>query len=230
LNQVFEKMDVKYGNRKVPSKILKLVEEKASRAAVVTNMTARVESKKRKIAGMPKTLAKRRRAARVPKAASAGSGEAEAASAGADEDAHARADITQTETSTTGGDADLMASTLQGLGGDAALGAPDVEPMPSIFGPGADAASSKDEDAVVGESTTSSSVDAASKGCTWSAKASHLEESNAETEDQAPPARSPHTVDTDVADAVQGIMGLGKNLLATFSFCCVLFLSFVLLG
>jgi hypothetical protein len=82
----------------------------------------------------------------------------------------------------------------------------------------------------VGESTTSSSVDAASKGCTWSAKASHLEESNAETEDEAPPARSPHTVDTDVADAVQGIMGLGKNLLATFSFCCVLFLSFVLLG
>lgn len=225
-------MDVKYGNRKVPSKILKSVEEKASRAATVTNLTARTESKKRKTAGVPNALAKRRREARVPKAASAGSGEeeAEAASAGMDEDAHAGAEIAQMETSATGRDTDLMASTLQGLGGDAALGAPDIEPMPSISGPGADASSSEDEDAVTGESTVSSGADTASKGCTRSAKASCLEESDAEYEDRVPLARSLHAVDTDIADAIQDIMGLGKNLLATFSFCCVLFLSFALLG
>jgi hypothetical protein len=95
LSQVFEEMFIKYGNHKVPSNILKSVEEKASRATVVTDTTAHVESKKRKTVSMPKELAKRRRAARVPKAASASSSEeeAEAASAGADEDAHARAEI-----------------------------------------------------------------------------------------------------------------------------------------
>ena len=38
LNRVFEEMDVKYGNRKVPSKILKSVEEKASRATMARTL------------------------------------------------------------------------------------------------------------------------------------------------------------------------------------------------
>ena len=46
------------------------------------------------------------------------------------------------ETSATGGDVDLMASLHQGLGGDSALGVPDVDPMLSIFCPDSDASSS----------------------------------------------------------------------------------------
>ena len=73
LNRVFEEMDVKYGNRKVPSKILKSVEEKASRATMAKNTIAHVESKKRKTVDVPKVLTKRRKAARISKVASTGS-------------------------------------------------------------------------------------------------------------------------------------------------------------
>jgi hypothetical protein len=43
-------------------------------------------------------------------------------------------------------------------------------------------------------------------------KASLLEESEAELEDQPLPGESPHHVDVDVADAAQGIPNLGKYL------------------
>ena len=65
-------------------------------AATVKNMTARLESKKRKAVGQPKVLAKRRKAGRVPRAANSGKKEAkdvEEAGAGADEDVQVGAEI-----------------------------------------------------------------------------------------------------------------------------------------
>ena len=68
-------MGIKYENLKVPAMVLKFVEEKASKAALVANTTIRAESKKRKATGAPKATTKRGRAARISKAASAGSNE-----------------------------------------------------------------------------------------------------------------------------------------------------------
>lgn len=48
LNRVLEEMGIKYGDRKVPLKILKSIEEKASKAAATMSTAARAESKKRK--------------------------------------------------------------------------------------------------------------------------------------------------------------------------------------
>ena len=115
-----------------------------------------------------------------------------------------------------------MPAALQGLVADASIDAPDVELMSSIFGPGADASSSEDEDAGVGDSTASNNADASSKGRTRSVKASRLEESKAESEHRACPVGSPHPVDTDIADAAQGILSLGNSPLVIF---CVFFLS-----
>lgn len=61
LNQVFEELGVKYGNREVPPKILKSVEEKASKATASKNTTPRAESKKRKATSGPKPKGRKRR-------------------------------------------------------------------------------------------------------------------------------------------------------------------------
>ncbi|XP_066324368.1 uncharacterized protein [Miscanthus floridulus] len=111
----------------------------------------------------------------------------------------------------------MTSANLQGLGADAAIGAPDVEPLPSIFGPGADASSSKDEDAGVGDFTMSSSTDAASMGRTQSVKASRLEESEVESDDRVHPIGSPRPMDTDVADATKGILSFAAGSSDTLS-------------
>jgi len=60
LNWVFEEMKVKYRDRRVPAKILKLVEDKvakASKFAAAPVATDRAESKKRKETDGPKAIA-----------------------------------------------------------------------------------------------------------------------------------------------------------------------------
>jgi len=97
---------------------------------------------------------------------------------------------------------------------DNVLVAPDVEPMPFIFGPSADASSFEDEEAIAGDVTASSSAKSSPTRRTRSMKASRLEESDADSGDRVLPVRSPHTMDTDVADAAQRILSLGKILLS----------------
>lgn len=46
-NRVFEEMDVKYMDHKVPSNILKSIDDKVAKAGTIKNDTARAESKKR---------------------------------------------------------------------------------------------------------------------------------------------------------------------------------------
>lgn len=113
LNRVFEEMGIKYGDRNVPSKILKSIEEKASKAAAATNTTACTESKKRKAAGVRKAPSKKHRVAGSSRAVTTGSdeGEAESMPVGADA-ALVSAEVAQTETSATGEDANLMVSAL----------------------------------------------------------------------------------------------------------------------
>jgi len=55
---------------------------------------------------------------------------------------------------------------LQVVSGDDILGAPEVEPMPSMFGPGIDPLSSKDEEEATDDGTTSSSSKSTSRGST----------------------------------------------------------------
>ena len=162
---------------------------------------------------MPKVLTKRRKAARVFKAAFVGSTKEQAESVHADVGAaQAGVETAQMETFTTNRDVDFVASTLQGLGGIATPDIADVEPMSSIFGPGGDTSNSEDEDIGAGESTVSESAEAMMKGRTCYANASRFEESDAESEDRAPPAKSPHPEDTEVVDDAQDILSLGKNM------------------
>ena len=68
LNRVFEEMKVKYGDRKVPEKILKSVEDKAtkaSRSAAAPIALVWAESKKRKEGDAPKAVAKKRKVVKV---------------------------------------------------------------------------------------------------------------------------------------------------------------------
>ena len=58
LNRVFEELGIHHEEHKVPSKVLKSIEEKAKKAAA-KNATAVVESKKRKGASGPKTISKK---------------------------------------------------------------------------------------------------------------------------------------------------------------------------
>lgn len=84
---------------------------------------------------------------------------------------------------------------------DAAPTTPDVEPMPSIFGPDADASSSEGGDDDAAEATMSDSEEVAFEGRTRSMKASRLKESEADSEERACPPWSPHPVDTEAATA-----------------------------
>lgn len=107
-------MGIGYGDRKVPPKVLRYIEEKARKATIVKNATSAAELKKRKAGGKSKTLAKKQKIAAASKAASADSeeeevGEAGSISVGAGAEVHGMVEVAQTETSTIGGDEDLMA-------------------------------------------------------------------------------------------------------------------------
>jgi hypothetical protein len=61
LNLVFEEMKVKYGDRKIPDKVLTSIEDKAAKAAKSTApliATVQAESRKRKGGDDPKDVAK----------------------------------------------------------------------------------------------------------------------------------------------------------------------------
>lgn len=107
------------------------------------------------------------------------------------------------ETFATNRDTDFVASALQGLGGIATPDVVDMEPMSSMFGPSRDTSNYEDED---------TGAEVVMKGRTRSAKASHFEEYDVESEDRAPPTNSPHHEDTKVMDDAQDILSLGKNL------------------
>ena len=150
--------------------VLTSIEDKAAKASksiMAPIATARAESKKRKAAGAPKAPTKRRRALKISKAASAGSNERVAENTPVDAgDAQAEAKDAHTETSGTGGGANFIASVLQAVSADDILGAPEVEPMPSMFGPGVDPSSSKDEEVAADDGITSSSSKSTSRGRT----------------------------------------------------------------
>ena len=67
LNWVFEEMKVKYGDCKVPEKVLKSIEDKAAKAsksAVAPVATAQAKSNKRKKTDTPKAVVKKRKMAK----------------------------------------------------------------------------------------------------------------------------------------------------------------------
>lgn len=71
LNWVFEEMDVKYTDHKVPPNVLKSIEDKAARAGMAKKDTAHAKSKKRRVASVTKIVSKRCKTAEFLKAASA---------------------------------------------------------------------------------------------------------------------------------------------------------------
>lgn len=74
LNGVFEELGMHHEEHTVPPKVLKSLEDKAKKAAA-KNTTAAVEAKKRKGAGVSKTISKRQRTSAAYAAASTGVGE-----------------------------------------------------------------------------------------------------------------------------------------------------------
>lgn len=137
----------------------------------------------------------------------------------------ASAEAYRSKASDACGDEDLMGSALDGLNGAPTLGASDVAPMPTVLSK--DSSSSKDDDAEVGSSLASGREETASKGHGRSTKTSHLEESEAESEEHPPPAQpqdptppvgSPRTEDAEMVDAAQGILYLSK----CFSSCAIM--------
>lgn len=111
LNRIFEEMKVTYGDHKIPDKVLKFVEAKAVKAAKSTApsaATGRVESRKRKRTGAPKTVAKKRKSSRAAK---------DPATEEMEESGHegSAAAPTSAAASTAAGDEDMMGSSVRGL-------------------------------------------------------------------------------------------------------------------
>lgn len=120
------------------------------------------------------------------------------------------------ETSTTRGDPNPLAPSSRAPGDGDALCGPDIDPLSSIFGPGVDASSSKDEEGALVDAIVSNSSEVTSNEHTLSLNASCLEEANMESEDRVPPSGSPSNVDIGIVDVARGILNLGKNVLANF--------------
>lgn len=74
LNRVFKELGIHHEEHKVPSKVLKSLEDKARKAAT-KNTTTVAEAKKRKGSGRTKTFTKRLKIGAFAGATSAGSGE-----------------------------------------------------------------------------------------------------------------------------------------------------------
>ena len=198
LNRIFKVLGIHHEEHKVPAKVLRSIEDKERKATTAKVTTAQAESKKRKAAGKSKTTTKRRKVVAAPKASSTDSDEEEAG-VGA---------IEPTASDSGGGD-ELMSSVVQGLTGGAAIGAPDLDPLPSVFGASAGLSSSKDEDGDAGMMAESDDDEATSKGQTRSLKAFRQEESNMELEDRLLTPGSPQHKDAAIANAARGILSLG---------------------
>lgn len=226
LNRVFEEMKVRYGDRKVPEKILKSVEDKSakvSRSAAALAATVRAESRKRRDGDAPKAIAKKRKVAKVAtdsveKVAESGHGGPEAAR-------HAGAAV-QASASASCPDKDLMGSSV-GAAAVAGARAMVVDPLPCMLG--YDSSESKGDAAEAGSATASGSEEASTRAGR-SAKTQHLEESEAESGERPVPtvpggqeavSTSPRAVGAGTSSEVAGAMLLGK-LFYVGLFCLVL--------
>lgn len=155
LNQVFEEMKVKYKDRRVPEKILKSVEEKAtkaSRSALAPVATVRAESKKRKDSDVSKAVARKWKVAKI---------DIDSADEVA-ENVHGAGDASQPQISISQPDEDLMGLSVK------ATAAPRVEatvvnPLPCILG---DDSSEFEGDATgAGSASASFSEETSEKAC-----------------------------------------------------------------
>ena len=134
LNRVFEEIKAMYGDRKIPDKVLKSIEDKAARASksvVAPVAMARAEYKKRKEIDAPKAVAKKRKMAKnaedvAEEVAESTHNESEAACP--------IIDAGQSEASIARMDKDLMASSVKATAIVLGAGASSVELLPCILG------------------------------------------------------------------------------------------------
>lgn len=159
------------------------------RKATMKNVSAAAEAKKRKGAGRGKVISKRWKVGAASAAASAGSGEE--VESDAENVPQMAEEIGEMETSAADGasvadmEADLMASTIQRLGGGPIAGAPEVELMPSVFGHVSSSSSSEDGDDGAGK-VEALYDEASTRECMHFVGVSQAKESEPKSEDRAP--------------------------------------------
>lgn len=149
LNRVFEEMKVVYGDRKVPDKVLKSIQEKAAKAATSVAppvTTARAELRKRRGTDTLKAVAKKRKSARTAK---------DPADEEMVESAHegSIAAPASAAASAAAGDEDLMVSSIRDVGGGSSSIISDVASFPSVLSE--DSSSSVEADASDGSVSAS---------------------------------------------------------------------------
>ena len=146
-------------------KVLKSIEDKEKRAAMAKNTTALVESKNRKGGGATKTISKKQKGGAVSKVDSISSAGEETGGSCANVVASPMEAVAKgTEVSAASGDVDLMACITAGFAGGTAPCAPNVEPLPSFFGPGSSLSSSDDQGAGADAMAMSDEDKASSRG------------------------------------------------------------------
>ena len=184
LNRVFEEMKVKYGDCKVPEKILKSVEDKAtkaSRSAVAPIALVWAESKKRKEGDAPKAVAKKRKVAKVVMDLAEEVAESVQGEPGV---ARPAGVAIEAQVSASHPDEDLMGSSLKAAA-VAWAGMIMVNPLPCVLGD--DFSEFEGDAAGAGSASASASAsEETSVNAGWLAKAQHLEEPEAESKERPP--------------------------------------------
>lgn len=187
LNCIFEELGIHHEEHKVLAKVLKSIKNKEKKVTL-KGTTVVVEAKKRKGAVKGKEISKNQKVGAASVVASTSYAEEVAKSMPiVSVIVAASAEAYRSKASNACRDEDLMGSALDGLNGAPTLGASDMAPMPTVLSK--DSSSSKDDDAEVGSSLASGREETTSKGHVRSTKTSHLEESEAESEEHLPPAQ-----------------------------------------
>lgn len=193
---------MKYGDLKIPNKVLKSIEDKATKVAkgaAPPATTASAESKKRKGANVSKALVKRRKSVKAAKHKASEGSIAVPMSA---------------EAATTHEDEDLMGSSLHDLGGTD--GAANVALPPPVFSDGSLDSEEGDADEVLVFASGRNEV--ASSRLGRPTKTPRLEESEAESDERPPSAcpSSPASTGVGVAAFAVGAMATGDTQNALF--------------
>lgn len=217
LNRVFEELGVHHEEHKIPSKVLKSLEDKEKKAAA-KNTTAAAEAKKRKGSGHSKALSKKQKVGSGSGIASAGSSEQVGDSVpGGSVSAGASAEVDRPIASTAAAVTNLGGSVLLGGGGTSLLDATIADPMLGVLSD--DSSSSRGGEAVAKKASALGDGRAPTNGRAVPTKAIHLEESEAESEGRppsalarapSPPAVAPQADDSEAVCAAVGILHLSK--------------------
>jgi hypothetical protein len=214
-------MKVTYGERKIPDKVLKSIEDKVAKATMSTAQpvaTLWAKSRKRKGRDSPKAIAKKRKSLKTSQDFAV----EEMAESGYDCSATAQA---STKAFAAHTDEDLMGSSFQIAGGAPDAGARDVAPFPSVLCKALSSSEEIEADEVLASTSGSEVVVSGRLG--QSAKTPRLEESKVESEERlpstqplslAPVGTPPRAVGDAATGDTQGILYLSERFFLFFRF------------